>query len=110
MSGRKASELLALPVRVNGIHLGRPVEALLDPTFDRVVGFEVACGDGAYRFLPFSVARIGDDEITAASALALVDERELAYYRSHSRRLAQLALAEPWIDADGAVHEALSAA
>ena len=111
MSGRrKASELLALPVRIHGIHLGRPVDALLDPTLDRVVGFEIACGDGAYRFLPFAVARIDEDEIAASSALALVDERELAYYRTRSRRLADLALVEPWVEPDGAVHEARSAA
>ena len=110
MNGRKASELLALPVRVHGIHLGRVVDALLDPSLDRVLGFEVACGDGAHRFLPYAVCRIGGDEITAASALALVDERELAYYRENSRRLSELALAEPWVDDAGVVHEARSAA
>jgi hypothetical protein len=110
MEGRGASELLALPVRVHGIHLGRPVDALLDPRIDRLVGLELVCGDGAYRFLPFSVARIRRDEIDVSSALALIDERESAYYRRHSRRLADLGLAVPWIDDDGAVHEARSAA
>jgi hypothetical protein len=110
MSGRKASELLALPVRIHGIQLGRAVDALLDPTVDRIVGFEIACGDGAYRFLPFPVARIDDQEIAPSSALALVDERELTYYRKHSRRLSELALADPWVDADGAVREAPVAA
>ena len=110
MSGRKASQLLALPVRIHGIHLGRPVDVLLDRSLDRVVGFEVACGDGARRFLPFAVAEIREQEIAAASALALVDERELDYYRKNSRRLSELALEDPWIDADGAVHEARSAA
>jgi hypothetical protein len=109
-SGRQASQLLALPVRIHGIHLGRPVDVLLDPTLDRVVGFEVACGDGARRFLPFAVAEIREDEIAAASALAVVDERELEYYRRNSRRLSELALTDPWIDPDGVVHEARSAA
>jgi hypothetical protein len=39
-----------------------------------------------------------------------VDERELAYYRTRSRRLSDLALVEPWVEPDGAVHEARSAA
>jgi hypothetical protein len=110
MEGRRASELLALSVRVNGIHLGRPVDVLLDPRSDRLVGFDVLCGDGARRFLPFAVARIRAGEIEAPSALSLIGERESDYYRRHSRRLSDLMLAEPWIDADGAVHEARSAA
>ena len=57
MRGRAAAELLSLPVRLHGIQLGRPVDALLDARVDRVLGFEVLCGDGAHRFLPFAVAR-----------------------------------------------------
>jgi hypothetical protein len=110
MEGRGASDLLALPVRVHGVQLGRPVDALLDPQVDRVVGLELVCGDGARRFLPFSVARIRADEIDVSSSLALIDERESAYYRRNSRRLADLGLAEAWIDDDGAVREARSAA
>jgi hypothetical protein len=110
MEGRGASELLALPVRVHGVDLGRPVDALLDPEVDRVVGLELVCGDGAHRFLPFSVARIRVDEIEVSSSLALIDEREAAYYRLRSRRLSDLGLAEAWIDDDGAVREARSAA
>jgi len=110
MNGRKVSELLALPVRIHGIQLGRPVDALLDPSLDRVVGFEIACGDGARRFLPYAVCRIGTEEIAAASALSLVDERQLAYYRENSRPLSELALADPWVDEAGIVHEARSAA
>jgi hypothetical protein len=110
MEGRGASELLTLPVRVNGIQLGRPVDALLDPNVDRLVGLELVCGDGAHRFLPFAVARIGADEIEVSSSLALIDDRESAYYRRNSRRLADLGLADPWIDDDGAVREARSAA
>src|SRR5258705_469790 len=106
MNGRGAAELLPLPVPVHGIQLGRPVDALLDPRVDRVVGLELVCGDGANRFLPFSVARIRDDEIEVSSALALIDDRESAYYRRNSRRLADLGLVEPWIDDDGGVHEA----
>jgi hypothetical protein len=110
MGGRAASELLSLPVRLHGIELGRPVDALVDATVDRLVGLEVICGDGARRFLPFAVARVRADEIALESALTLIDERDLEFYRRRSRRLAQLDYADPWIDEDGAVHEARSAA
>jgi len=110
MRGRAAAELLSLPVRMHGIQLGVPVDALLDERADRLLGLEVRCGDGNHRFLPFSVARVRADEITLDSALTLIDERDLEFYRRRSRRLADLGYAEPWIDEDGAVHEALSAA
>lgn len=110
MRGRAASEVLALPVRLHGIRLGQPVDAFLDERVDRVVGFEVRCGDGARRFLPFAVARLQEDEIEVDSALMLVDERDLAFYRRHSRSLARCSFERPWIDDDGSVHEALSAA
>ena len=76
----------------------------------RVLGFEVICGDETHRFLPFSVARIRPDEIAIDSALTLIDERDLDFYRHRSRRLVELGLDEPWIDDDGCVHEARSAA
>jgi hypothetical protein len=109
MGGRAAAELLSLPVRMHGIQLGRPVDILLDPRADRVLGFELRCGDGAHRFLPFAVANLRADEIDVASALALIDERELDFYRSQSRRLSQLGLVDPWIADDGAVHESRAA-
>jgi hypothetical protein len=110
MSGRRATELLALPVRMHGIQLGRPVDALLDRHDDRLLGIELVCGDGARRFLPFAVARLRDDEIEVSSALALIDERELDFYRRNSRRLREAGLEDPWVDEDGAVHEARDAA
>jgi hypothetical protein len=100
---RAASDLLALPVRLHGIQLGTPVGALVDPVADRVLGFEVLCGDGAYRFLPFSVVRIEPDELRVDSALTLIDERDLDFYRRRSRSLAELPVADPWIDDDGVV-------
>ena len=110
MRRRAAAELLSLPVRMHGIHLGVPVAALLDVKADRLVGFEVLCGDGNHRFLPFAVAKLRADEIAVGSALTLIDERELEFYRRRSRRLDDLGYAEPWVDDDGLVHEALSAA
>jgi hypothetical protein len=110
MGGREASALLGLPVRIRGIELGHPVGVLIDSQADRLLGLELLCGDGGRRFLPFAVAQIRPDEIEVASVLALIDESGLGYYRRHSRRLSDLALAEPWIDDDGAVHEARTAA
>ena len=110
MRGRPLPELLSLPVRMHGIPLGRPVEALLDEEAVRVVGFELVCGDGAHRFLPWAVADLRADEIAVGSALALLDERDLAFYRGRTRTLAALGLADPWVDEDGTVHEALTAA
>jgi hypothetical protein len=109
-SGISVGDLLALPVRMHGIYLGRPIDVLLDETGDRAVGFELLCGDGAHRFLPFAVADVRAAEIAVASALTLLDEPDLDYYRARTRRLADLGFAEPWIDEDGRVHEARSAA
>jgi len=110
MRGRRVADLLALPVRMHGIQLGRPVQALVDPRADRVLGLELVCGDGTHRFLPFSVARVGPGEIEVSSALALIDERELDYYRRNSRRVTDVGYDDPWVDDDGALREARSAA
>jgi hypothetical protein len=95
---------------MHGIHLGRPVDVLLDEQADRVLGFEVLCGDGAHRFLPFTVAELRADEVAVESALMMIDERDLGFYRRRARRLADLGYSDPWIDDEGLVHEARSAA
>lgn len=105
MERRRAAEVLALPVRLHGIQLGRPLEALLRPDRDSVLGFEVLCGDGAQRFLPFAVARIEDGEIALDSALTLIDERDADYYRLRSRKLSELGYSDPVIDDRGRVHD-----
>jgi len=110
MKGRRIADLLALPVRMHGIMLGRPVRALVDSRADRLLGLELVCGDGAHRFLPFAVARVGAAEIEVSSALALIDERDLDYYRRHSRRVADVGYDDPWVEEDGSLHEARSAA
>ena len=104
------ADLLALPVRMHGILLGRPVQALVDSRDDRLLGLELVCGDGAHRFLPFTVARVDAGAIEVSSALALIDERDLEYYRRHSRRVADIGYDDPWVDDDGALSEARSAA
>jgi hypothetical protein len=109
MDARPMSEVLSLPVRMHGIEIGTPVDALLDPVADRLLGFEILCGDGARRFLPFAVARVGADEIEIDSALTLIDERGIEYYRRNARRVAEAGYEEPWLDDDGGLHEALSA-
>lgn len=110
MRARAATELLRLPVRMHGIQLGHLVDAWVDKRADRLLGFEILCGDGARRFLPFAVVTLHADELAIDSALTLIDERELDFYRRHSRRLADCGYADPWIDDEGGVHEARSAA
>lgn len=110
MADFAVSALLSLPVRLHGIQLGRPVDVLIDERGERVVGLEVLCGDGARRFLPFAVARIRPDEIAVESALMLLDERDLDYYRARTRRLAQTRLLDARIDRRGTVHNTRTAA
>jgi hypothetical protein len=76
---------LRLPLRLQGIQLGRPVDALLDAAEWRVLGFEVRCGDGSSRFVPFATVRVRDDELAVGSALVLLEE--VAFYRARSRSL-----------------------
>src|SRR5215203_4364651 len=109
MADLAVSALLSLPVRLHGIQLGRPVDVLIDERGERVVGLEVLCGDGARRFLPFAVARIRPDEIAVESALMLLDERDLYYYRARTRRLADTPLADAWIDGRGTVRSRTAA-
>jgi hypothetical protein len=80
--------LLALPVRIRGIHVGRPTALLVDRHADLLLGFEVSCGDRAHRFLPVSVARDLD----------------------FNRRLDACGFANPEIDEHGGIHEARNAA
>ena len=94
MRGRPAEELLRLPVRLHGIQLGRPVDLILDLVGERALGLDVLCGDDVHRFLPLAAATVGDDEITVRSALTLLEEAELAFYRSRASELSALRGAE----------------
>jgi hypothetical protein len=105
MSGRPVAEVLGLPIRLHGIQLARAVDALVQPDADLMVGFEVLCGDGERRFLPFAVARIERDQIALGSALTLIDHSDADYYRRRSRRVADLGFEEPWVDEAGRVGE-----
>jgi hypothetical protein len=90
MGGRPAEELLRLPVRLHGIQLGRPVDLIVDLAAERALGLDVLCGDEVHRFLPLAAARLADDEITVSSALTLLEEAELAFYRTRASALSTL--------------------
>jgi hypothetical protein len=102
--------LLRAPVLIRGIRLGEVESVLLDAEEARILGFEVLCGDGASRFLPFSTARRVPRGIEIESTLLLLDRRELEFYRARSRSLASVPeLAGARIEADGALVSPLSA-
>jgi len=84
------AKLLALPVRLHGIQLGRPVDLLLDRETLRTVGLDVLCGDEVHRFLPLLTATVSDDEIAILSPLVLLEEDELHFYRSKTFALSTL--------------------
>jgi len=90
MVERTGDELLALPLRLHGIQLGRPVDLLLDREARRVVGLDILCGDDVHRFLPLPTAAVGDTEIRILSPLVLLEERELDFYRSQTLALSRL--------------------
>lgn len=99
MRGRPAAELLKLPVRLRGIQLGRPVELLVDLAAGRAHGFDVRCGDAIHRFLPFAAVTVGEDELSVSSALTMLEEAELAFYRDRASALGALRGAE--LERDG---------
>jgi hypothetical protein len=90
MPERTGDELLAMPLRLHGIQLGRPVDLLLDREARRVVGLDILCGDDVHRFLPLPTAAVGDKEIRILSPLVLLEERELDFYRSQTLALSRL--------------------
>ena len=85
-----ADRLLRLPVRLHRIQLGRPVDLLLDAGARRVIGLDVLCGDEVHRFLPLAAADVEDEQIAVRSALMLLDELELAFYRTKGLTLRAL--------------------
>ncbi len=90
MRERTGDDLLALPVRLHGIQLGRPVDLLLDRDAQRIVGLDVLCGDEVHRFLPLPTAAVGRGEIRILSPLVLLERRELDFYRSRTLALSRL--------------------
>jgi hypothetical protein len=88
MGSRSAIELLLLPVNLQEIRLGRPVDVLLDAEAWRVLGFVVLCGDESERFLPYAAADPREHEIAVRSALLLLDDVD--FYRGRLRSLRAL--------------------
>ncbi len=77
---------------------------LVDALGSRILGFDVLCGDGSNRFLPFSTTQRSAGGLEVASALTLLDGHQLEFYRSRGRTLASLPdLAEAVIGPDGSL-------
>jgi hypothetical protein len=117
-----ADDVLHLPVRVREIEIGRPVDVILDRDARRVWGFEVRCGDDTHRFLPLGASQMRVSEISVESALTLLDEDGLAFYRKRGSTLRSLrgatvererravgALRDLVVAADGAIAELILA-
>ena len=85
-----ADDLLRFPVRTNGIEIGRAVDVIVDPVRSRALGFDVLCRDDSHRFLPFTAAEIDDEAIAVESALVLLAEDQLDFYRKRARSLREL--------------------
>ena len=81
---RTGSELLGLRLRLHGIQLGQAADLLLDRETLRVVGLDIACGDGAHRYLPLPVAVIKDKELAISSPLVLLEDDKLGFYRART--------------------------
>jgi hypothetical protein len=87
---RTGDELLALPVRLHGIQLAKPVDLLLDRDGLRAVGVDLDCRDQKRRFLPLPTAKIDDEQIAVLSALLFLEGDEVDFYRSRTVALSEL--------------------
>ena len=83
MGADSATELLQLPVRLDGIRLGRCIDVVLDDGGERAVGVVVLCGDKSERFLVLDTAELRDGEIAVSSALLLLEDVD--FYRQRGR-------------------------
>jgi hypothetical protein len=90
MRALRADQLLALPLRLRGILLGRPIDLLLDRDELKVLGFELLSGDGSHRFVPLPTVSVSADELLVSSPLVLLEEGELAFYRTRTIALSTL--------------------
>ena len=80
-------EVLNKRVLTSGIELGRVVDVILDEAGERPVGFDVLCGDGSHRFLPFPTARLAGDHVEVDSSLMLLEREQLEFYKARGRAL-----------------------
>jgi hypothetical protein len=74
-------------VTSGGIELGRVVDVILHGSGERPVGFDVLCGDGSHRFLPFPTARIERERVEVDSPFMLLEREQLDFYRERGRAL-----------------------
>ena len=84
--GLRASAVESRPVCFADIRLGVVVDGLLDDELQRVLGFDVLCGDRAHRYLPLPACEILESSIAVPSALVLM-RQELDFYRQRARAL-----------------------
>jgi hypothetical protein len=96
-----AREFLGVRVRLRGIGLGRIDDVLLDPARTRVLGFDVHCGDGASRFLPWSAVTEFGAELALGSPLPLLED--VAFYRRRARSFRALGIVDLVVADDGSV-------
>jgi hypothetical protein len=87
--GLRASAVERRPVCLGDIRLGVVVDLLLDDPLQRVLGFDVLCGDRAHRYLPLLACEVREDELSVSSALVLMAQ-ELDFYRERCRALSAL--------------------
>jgi uncharacterized protein YrrD len=84
--GLRASAVETRPVCFADIQLGVVVDILLDDSLQRVLGFDVLCGDRAHRYLPLPACEVREDALIVPSALVLMAQ-ELDFYRQRARAL-----------------------
>jgi uncharacterized protein YrrD len=84
--GLCASAVESRPVCYADIRLGVVVDVLLDDGLQRVLGFDVLCGDRVHRYLPLAACEVEDTSISVPSALVLL-RQELDFYRERGRAL-----------------------
>ncbi|HEX3256136.1 MAG TPA: hypothetical protein VHQ96_10115 [Gaiellaceae bacterium] len=82
--GLHAGAVESRPVCFADIRLGVVVDVLLDDALERVLGFDVLCGDRARRYLPLAACEVGETAVAVPSALVLM-KQELDFYRQRAR-------------------------
>jgi uncharacterized protein YrrD len=87
--GLRASSVESRPVCFADIRLGVVVDLLLDDSLQRVLGFDVLCGDRLHRYLPLPACEFEQAHVSVPSALVLM-RQELDFYRVRGRALTAL--------------------
>jgi hypothetical protein len=88
MDSLTASAALQLPVRLQGITLGRPIDLLVATETWQVLGFVVRCRDESERFLPYAASQPSSTQLAIGSALLLLEDAD--FYRRRGASLRDL--------------------